>query len=318
MGRWCRAERESGRAEEASSTVERWRGARGRWLALGLAGVLGLGALGGAGCANRPKPAADDYSGQAKYNFDEAMDAYEDANYIDALKRFRFVRTKYPYSKYAALAALRVGDVYFMQEKMIEAVGEYNKFIQLHPTHPDVPYAYYRIGLARYSQLPGDWFFMPPAYEKDLDSAEDAERDLKRFMDTYPNTEYAEEIAQKLRAVRQRLADHEFYVATFYLKRDEPRAAAMRFEQLLERYPGLGFDQESLFLLGKSYLMLNDVAKAVETWDTLIAQFPKHALARTADAYINRYDLDRATRADGGGRGGGGSSPRAAGAGAGR
>ncbi|MEL6178901.1 MAG: outer membrane protein assembly factor BamD [Myxococcota bacterium] len=253
--------------------------------------VLGWASLSALGCASRPKPAAGDYAGQAKYAYEGAMDAFKRSDYLEALKRFSFVRTKFSYSKYAALASLRIGDVYFEQDKMPEAIEAYQRFVQLHPTHPDVPYARYRSGLAYYEQLPGDWFFMPPAYEKDLATTEDAEKALKRFLDLHPNSEYAEDMAEKLQTVRQRLADHEFYVATFYLKREEPRAAARRLNSLVNRFPGLGFDQEALFLLGKSYLQLGDIGKAVETWDQLITRYPDHSLAVKADSYIRAHAL---------------------------
>ena len=246
------------------------------------------------GCSGRQKPAADDYAGQAKYAYEEANDAFEGSEYIEALKRFNYVRTKFPFSKYAALAALRIGDTYFEQDQMADAIEAYRRFIQLHPTHPDVPYAQYRIGLAYYEQLPGDWFFLPPAYEKDLASTEDAMRALKKFLDLHPNSQYAEEVAEKLTTVRQRLADHEFFVATFYLKRDEPRAAAMRLQGLLDSYPGVGFDEEALFLLGKCFVLLGDVPQAVKKWRTLTEQYPDHPLAVEVGDYIARHGLEGA------------------------
>lgn len=262
---------------------------RGRLAAWLMALTLGLSA--GACGSNRPKPDADDYSGQARYAYDQGFDAYESGEYTEALKTFNFVRTKFPYSKYAALASLRIADTYFAQDQMPNAIEAYRRFIQLHPTHPDVPYAHYRVGLSYYEQLPGDWFFLPPAYEKDLASTGEAEAALGRFLELYPNSQFAEEIAEKLSIVRQRLADHEFYAATFYMERGKPRAAAMRLEFLLEHYPGLGFDQEGLFLLGKAYLLLRDVPQAVSIWMRLIEQHPEHPLSRQADRYMIRYGI---------------------------
>ncbi|MBH24434.1 MAG: outer membrane protein assembly factor BamD [Myxococcales bacterium] len=283
--------------QKVDESQARGRGPRARrllvwWAALmmALAGVA-------AGCASRPKPAEGDYAGQAKYAYEEAMDRFESSDYLEALKRFNFVRTKFFYSKYAALASLRIGDVYFDQDKMPEAIEAYRRFVQSHPTHPDVPYARYRSGLAYYEQLPGDWFFMPPAYEKDLASTEEAEKELQRFLELHPNSQYAEDAAEKLKTVRQRLADHEFYVATFYIKREEPRAAARRLNELVNRFPGLGFDQEALFLLGKAYLQLSDVGKAVETWGSLIERFPEHSLALKADSYMRAHGLTQTLEA---------------------
>lgn len=242
-------------------------------------------------CATAPRPAQDDYSGQAKYAYEEGMAAFESSEYLESVKRFNYVRTKFPYSKYAALASLRIGDTYFAQGQMPSAIEGYRRFVQLHPTHPDVPYANYRVCLAFFEQLPGDWFFLPPAYEKDLASTEDALDELETFLRDHGTSQYAEEIHEKLVIVRQRLADHEFFVATFYLEREQPRAAALRLRYLLDHYPGVGFDEEAAFLLGKSYLMLGDVGQAVQTWQGLSEQYPQHPLAREAQSYMRRYQL---------------------------
>jgi outer membrane protein assembly factor BamD len=244
-------------------------------------------------CANkRVKPDKDDYSGQARYTYEMGIDNYDSSEYIEAIKNFNFVRTKYPYSKFAALSSLRIADTYYAQELMPDAIEAYRRFIQLHPTHPEVPYAHYRVGMAHYEQLPDDWFFLPPAYEKDLASTQEALGALKKFVELYPNNQFAADINEKAQVVRQRLADHEFYVATFYIKREKPRAAARRLEGLLANYSGVGFDQEALFLLGKSYLMLKDVPRAVETWRRLIDGHTSHPLAIKANSYISEHKLD--------------------------
>ena len=62
---------------------------------------------------------------------------------IDKLK---IIKNKYPYSKYALDASLRLADVYFLQESYTEAALAYESFRDLHPKHEKVPYAMFRIG----------------------------------------------------------------------------------------------------------------------------------------------------------------------------
>lgn len=261
-------------------------------LSLCIAIMLAFAAVQLSACASKQKPAKTDYSGQAQYAYDQAKEAAASSEFLEAVKLFNHVRTKFPYSDKAALASLGIGDVYFEQDQMPSAIEAYKRFIQLHPTHPEIPYARYKIALAYYKQLPGDWFFMPPAYEKDLASTDEAQIALKRFLDNHPNSTYAEEVAQKLSEVRGRLAEHEFFVGTFYLEREEPRSAAQRFAYLLENYPGLGFDEEALFLLGKSFLLLRDLEKATNTWSSLVAQYPDHPFAIEASRYMQRHGLN--------------------------
>ena len=51
--------------------------------------------------------------------------------------------------------------------------------------------------------------------------------------------------------VLKRLVDHEVYVARFYLKNDHPKAAAIRIEGAIKRYPGSGREPELLLLAGR-------------------------------------------------------------------
>ena len=87
------------------------------------------------------------------------------------------------------------------------------------------------------------------------------------------------------------VSEHEFFVATFYLKRDKPRAAALRLEGLLERFPSSGYEGRAKFLLGKCFLLMADVPRAVAIWEDLIAKFPNHALSTTAADYIREFRL---------------------------
>ena len=42
---------------------------------------------------------------------------------------------------------------------------------------------------ARYEQIPGDWFLLPPSHEKDQAAVRDAERALREYVERYPSDE---------------------------------------------------------------------------------------------------------------------------------
>jgi len=243
-----------------------------------------------AGCrtaANRP----DSYESVVQRAYQEGQDAFDDGDYLGAIGKFNMIRNQFPYSQYATLAELRIGDAYYAQEQYASAIEQYRGFIKLHPNHPKVVYAHFRIAQSFYGEMPEDWFHLPPTYEKDLTKTRDARREFAYFLKKYPKSKYSDQARRKLAMIRRRLADHEFYVATFYLDRDNPRAAAMRLRYLLEHYSGLGLDPNALFLLARSYLELGDTKKARAALDDLIQYHPDTSLARRARSYLRDHPL---------------------------
>ena len=232
-----------------------------------------------------------DNENAAKKAFDEAERSFRTKDYIEAIRRYNLLRTRFPYSGWATLADLRIADAYFEQEKYATAIEQYRAFTKLHPEHERVTYSNWRVALSFYKQMPEDWFFLPPGYERDLDRAKDAERELRFYLRRNPNSEYDKDATRKLLETRRRLADHELYVAEFYIKRHNPRAAALRLTYLLKNYSGLGLDPKALFLLARAYMEMGDVNKATTALGDLIEVHPDSDMAAKARAYLRRHNL---------------------------
>src|SRR5262249_46025490 len=128
----------------------------------------------------------------ASENYDRGMKKLEDEEYLEASKYFAFVKARFPYSKFAVLSELRLADTDFGGGAYLQAIDGYKLFIKFHPTHEMVAngYASYKIGEAYYRMLPDDWLFVPPSYEKDQSETVDAERELRTYLKTYPNSAY--------------------------------------------------------------------------------------------------------------------------------
>src|SRR5688572_25591796 len=93
------------------------------------------------GGSNANRPEGD--TPEAMY--ERAMEDLEDGLYPEALAGFAEVKTKHPYSRFAALADLRTADTHFERKKFLEAIDAYRQFLKLHPSHPDSAYAYFKI-----------------------------------------------------------------------------------------------------------------------------------------------------------------------------
>lgn len=262
--------------------------------------ALGLLVVAPTGCATSPESGELSYSDQAEAYFEAGQQRFERRDYLEAMRLYNTVRNQFPYSRWAALAHLRIGDAYFEQDQNAAAVEQYRAFIQLYPRHERVEYAHWKIASSFYEQMPSDFFVLPPSYERDLTSTRDAVRELRIFLQRYEDSQYAAEARQLMRTSLRRLADHEFYVATYYLERDNPRAAAGRLTHLLRNFAGLGLDPEALFLLGKAYLQLDEPGRALTAWTDLIEVHPQHPRAAQAKRLLEERGLHSASEEQGG------------------
>lgn len=228
------------------------------------------------------------YSLTAKQNYEKGLAELKDENYPEAQKYFQFVKQKYPFSKYAVLAELAMADNQFARGNYTEAIDSYKTFARLHPTHEKVEdgYVAFKIGESYFKDMPDDFWLLPPSYEKDQSAVTDALRELDDFRKRYPDSQYMKKAEELRKQVLQRLVDHEVYVARFYLGGDHPKAAAMRLEGAIKRYPGSGREPELLVALGETYLHMNDPLRAKQTFQRVLAEHAGAQQARRAELYL--------------------------------
>jgi len=228
------------------------------------------------------------YKNSAEANYQKGINEMKDEGFPEALKYFVYVKNKFPFSRYATLAELRIGDTYFAMEKYLDAIDAYKQFQKFHPTHPEVVngYAAYRICKGYIRQIPSDWFFVPPSHEKDQSATHDALRELKYFLKTYPKSKHREKAEKLYQQCLKGIADHELYVARFYLERDKPQATILRLETVVERYPDAGMTAEVMLMLGKTYLKLKQQDKAKETFSLMVSKHPDSPYSAKAKLYL--------------------------------
>jgi outer membrane protein assembly factor BamD len=160
----------------------------------------------------------------------DAEEEISSEHYQIALDKLRSIRNKFPYSNYAIDAQLRIADVYYLQELFLESAGSYESFRDLHPTHTKAPYAMYRIAKSYLNDAPSN-------IARDMTSAQKAMDAYLTFIKRYPDAKELLEAREDVAKLRELLAEKEFYIANFYLKRNYDDSAKPRFKKLIELYP---------------------------------------------------------------------------------
>jgi len=171
----------------------------------------------------------------------EAEQAYQEGNYEEAAETFQQLKDRFPYSKFALLADLRLGDAYFKDERYDEAILAYEDFIRLHPKNEGVPYAMYQIGMVYHAQM------LTP--DRDPTFARKAMEAFQKLMREYPKNEWSIKAVPRFQESAARAAEHDLAVGKFYYNTGKYPAAIGRFKRVMTQYPDVGLYDEAMSAL---------------------------------------------------------------------
>jgi outer membrane protein assembly factor BamD len=216
-----------------------------------LLGVF-LGALALAGCASK----TDTYVERpVETLYNNAMDQLLSGNYKDAAKSFDDVEQQHPYSVWATKAQIMNAYALYENRDYDASIVSADRFIQLHPGHRDVAYAYYLKALDYYIQITD--------VERDQKVTQQAYDALAEVVRRFPETSYARDAKFKMDLCRDHLAGKEMQIGRWYEGQGQYLAAINRFQSVVNDYQTTTHIPEALERLVECYyaLGLNDEAK---------------------------------------------------------
>jgi outer membrane protein assembly factor BamD len=240
-------------------------------------------------CATSDEGKPINFSLTAQQNYERGLAELKAEHYPEASRYFAYVKQKFPFSKYAALAELAAADTEFERGTYQEAIDAYKSFQRLHPKHEKVEEGYvsFRIAQAHVKEMPDDWFLIPPSCEKDQSAVLEALRELNALIERYPDSKYLKPARESRRDVLRRLIDHEVFVARFYLDRGHPKGAILRIKEALRRYPDSGRDAELLLTLGETQLEMGQPATAKQTFQRLTLDNASVVEVKRAELFLD-------------------------------
>ena len=167
-----------------------------------------------------------------------AMDYYESGDYKRAIEKFEKLKDWFPFSRYAILAELKIGDAHYNLEQYEEAVFAYEEFEKLHPRNEAIPYVIYQIGRCYYDRI--------DTIDRDQVPARKPLEAFQRLIKQYPKDEYARLAEDHISECYKSLAGNEYYIGLFYFKSKHYEAAYSRFMTVVSNYPDVGYHQKAL------------------------------------------------------------------------
>ncbi len=168
----------------------------------------------------------------------EGRDKFNAGEFEGATEIFQKVKDRYPYSKDALEAELKMADALYQRDLYDEAYEEYAEFEKLHPKNPQIPYVIFQEGMCFYQQS--------STIDRDQSHTLRAREEFERVIKRYKNSPYANMARRKLRESLVNMAEHEIYVGNFYYRTGKYDAAMARYMYVIDHFPDLGQYYEAI------------------------------------------------------------------------
>ena len=161
--------------------------------------------------------------------FSSAKESYDDEHFEIAVQKLGEFKSRFPYSKYATEAELLIANSHFKLDNFEEAAIEYRHFVKLHPKHPNIDYAKFRVGMSYWQESSED-------VDRDQELTKTAMNEWKNLIRDHPNSEYSSKAKELIIKGDRRMAENGAFVVAFYCKQEIYHGCAYRAIAVLEEY----------------------------------------------------------------------------------
>ena len=216
---------------------------------------------------------------QVQRIYDEAEIKMRDKDYEKAIKYFQVLESRYPHGRYATQAQMELAYAYYKKGDPISCIAAADRFIKLHPNHPNIDYAYYMKGLATFNQRGiVEKLTKQQISDRDPKSLRESFAALKELVTRYPDSRYVKDATLRMSYLVSTLADSELHVARYYMKRKAYVAAVNRCKYVIETYPESPAIEEALVIMISAYDLLGMEDFKQDTTRILQANYPNSAM----------------------------------------
>jgi len=215
-----------------------------------LALVLSLSA-----CGYLPEAKDETKNWSAEKLYSEAMDELKNGGYDKSVTLFQKLESRYPFGVYAQQAQMEIAYAHYRAEEQPEALAAVERFIKLHPNHPNVDYLYYLRGLINFNDRLGIFDFVSnqDPTERDPKASREAFDSFKLLVDRFPDSKYTPDALERMKYLVNSMAQYEVHVASYYYRRGAYVAAVNRAQSVVKQFPGSPANEDALYLMVLSY-----------------------------------------------------------------
>ena len=190
-----------------------------------------------------------------KIYYDQAQRRMSSNNYLGAIESLEAIESRYPFGKYAEQAQVELIYAHFMSSEQEAAHAAAEKFIRLHPRHPNIDYAYFMKGLSSYTRDRDALirFTDTDLSNRDISGAKTSFAELTEFSTRFPDSQYLPYAKQRSVFLRNMIAKSELAAADYYLTINAYVGAIRRANYVIENIPNSSENYRALKILEQSY-----------------------------------------------------------------
>ena len=239
----------------------------------------------------------EDSAGLTEKDFYERIQTSLNAsNWTVAISNLQLLESQFPFGKYAEQGQLELIYAQYKSGDYESSIASADRFIRLHPQHPNVDYAFYVKGLSEISQTGGffDSFLPTDSSMRDIGEARGAFTTLTELLSRFPESPYATDARKRLVSLRNRLARAEIHVANYYFTRGAYLAAANRGRFVVENFQQSPAVPDGLAVMAQAYYLLEMKELADNSVEVIVANYPEHP---SLDSN-GQFDFERRLLAD--------------------
>jgi outer membrane protein assembly factor BamD len=231
-----------------------------------------------AGCANWGKEEDKTRDWSAARLYEEAKANLENGDYEKAIDYYQKLESRFPFGMLAQQAQLDIAYAYYKYDEPASAIAAAERFIKLHPRHPNVDYAYYLRGLVHFTQGRNffDRFIPRDMSLRDPGAARESFDAFSELVRRFPNSRYSKDAAQRMVYLKNMLARHEIHVANYYMRRGAYVAAANRARYVLENFQRTPAVPDALVVMAKAYSGMGLDELAADSVRVLRLNYPNY------------------------------------------
>jgi len=233
-------------------------------------------------CGLLPEKIDETKTWSASKLYSEASDELAGGNYERAIKLFESLESRYPFGTYAVQAQMEIAYAYYRQADQAQALAAAERFIKLHPNHPNVDYMYYLRGLINFNDKSGmfDFITRQDPSERDPKATRDAFDAFKQLVQKFPNSTYTPDAILRMKYLVNVMAQYEVHVASYYYRRGAYLSAVNRAQAAVTNYPDAPATEQALLLMVRCYDKLGITDLRDDAERVFKKNFPDSALLK--------------------------------------
>ena len=220
------------------------------------------------GCGLLPEVKDETVGWSANKLYTTAKESMNEGAYEQAIKHYEKLESRYPYGRFAQQAQIDIAYSYWKSGEPASALAACDRFIKLHPNHPNVDYVYYLRGLINFNEDLGLLAILSQQdmTERDPKGARESFDAFRELITRFPDSKYTPDATLRMKYLVNALAQLEVHVARYYMKRSAYLAAVNRAQYAVKSYPDVPATEEALFIMVKAYdqLGMNDLRDDAE------------------------------------------------------